>query len=78
LYAFFRLLALLENFLRLLLVGPEIRLADFLFECGQQCLIAGDVKDSSARAPCEPLIPHTCVVSLQSTFASNSLRRSKV
>jgi hypothetical protein len=50
--AVFDLLALLENSLRLLLILPEIRVADFFFEGGE--LLAGGfyVKDSSARGRC--------------------------
>jgi hypothetical protein len=49
--AIFGLLAFLKSLLRLLLVLPEVRLADFRFEAGQARAVFGDVKDSSARAP---------------------------
>jgi len=50
--ALLRLLALLQRFLRLFLVLPEIRPAGFFFEASQQFTVAGNVKENSAPAPC--------------------------
>jgi hypothetical protein len=45
------LLALLQDCLRRFRLVPEVRLADFFFECGYFFLIGGDVKDSSGPSP---------------------------
>ncbi len=50
--AFFGLLALLENFLRLFLVLPEIRLGGFCFEAAEPLPAARSLKGSSARVRC--------------------------
>jgi len=50
--ALFRLLALLQDFLRLFLVPPEIRLAGFLLESGQTRAGGRYVKGSSGRERC--------------------------
>jgi hypothetical protein len=52
LQAVFGALPLLERLLRRFLVLPEVGVAYLLFKAGEGLPVAGDVKDSSARARC--------------------------
>ena len=50
--AVFDLLALLQDGLRFFLILPEIRVAYFLFKCGELLASGVSVKESSAQARC--------------------------
>jgi hypothetical protein len=50
--AVFELLALLEDLLGALLIGPEIAGGDLLFELDQERTVGGRVKESSGRERC--------------------------
>jgi len=68
--AVFGLLALLEDFLGLFLVLPEIRLAYFRFQAGEDFAVVADVKDSSARARCAASVLRNDVRGLRESYFS--------